>query len=519
MDRIYEIGIVVIDREGQVLATYETLVRPDGDFELSARIAPAVADAPTFEAVAGDVIARLRDRVIVAHNIGFDLGVLDAELRRLGYGVPTVDYMCTLDLATLLAIDAPSRSLGVLCHVLGVSMPTWHTASGDAEVTGRLLLRLLSMADERGLGERARQTSRLESDWREWPALARSHQRLARDPITFPPIGQQPENLDVLASGRANTVSVSLLDGIHIDPELMSKAFIALARKAVRDRPDREGWPLEALRLVPMVEADDLATAATAARSFLDWVEKTEDPTAEVRADWERERFVGEKGVATLRRIVAAFETVKDDDLWRAKLRLAQQLRYQPTYGPNQVNEAYRAASAAALEAGEEEFDDEAPDEVLDDWLAYLIAQQDVAGVVELVRMAAGRSDFDPSYSISKLVGQLAQGDLVVGNAACLELAGVFAEIGSSGTSGNLCETWARALAQRGDIEEALRACHNAWRAGWDSRDLANRHNLILERAKRWPEAVAICERGLLLAPGDEQISKRLSRCAAKAAG
>lgn len=517
-DRIYEIGIVVVDGEGQVLETYETLVRPDGEFELSERIGPAVAEAPTFADIAGDVVARLRDRVIVAHNIGFDLGMLDAELRRLGYGVPTVDYLCTLDLATLLAIDAPSRSLGVLCHVLDVPMNTWHTAAGDAEVTGRLLLRLLSLADERGLGNRARQPSRLESDQQEWPGLPRSHRRLARDPKAFPPIGQQPESLDVLASGRGNTVSMSLLDGIHIDPELMAKAFVALARKALRDRPDRKAWPPEVMRLVPVVEADDLGIAATAARTFLDWIEKTEDPTADVRDDWERQRFVGEKGVTTLHRIVAAFETAKDDDLWRAKLRLAQQLRYQPKHGAEEANEAYRAAYESALEA-DEEFDEEAPDEVLDDWLAYRIAQQDVAGVAELVRMSPSRSAFDPSYGVTKLISQLAQGDSAVGGAACSELAEVFAEIGSPRTSGDICETWARALAERGDVADALRACDDAWIAGWGSRNLANRHSLILERAKRWPEAAAVCERGLVLAPGDEQISKRLSRCSAKAVG
>jgi hypothetical protein len=35
----------------------------------------------------------------------------------------------------------------------------------------------------------------------------------------------------------------------------------------------------------------------------------------------------------------------------------------------------------------------------------------------------------------------------------------------------------------------------------------------LLERAKRWSEAVDLCERGLQLFPDDEQISRRRTRC------
>lgn len=516
IDRIYEIGIVVLDGGGDVLESYETLVRPDGDVALSKRIGPAVEDAPTFGEVAGDVIARLRDRVIVAHNIGFDIAMLDAELRRLGGGVPTVEYLCTLDLARMLSIDAPNHSLGVLCHVLDVPMSSWHTAAGDAEVTGRLMLRLQALADERGIGERARQPSRLESDEPEWPALPRSHRRLPRDPVAFPPIGDQPGNLDVASAARGSTVSISLFDGIQLDPQLMAKANVAMARRAIEDHPDRDAWPAEVMQLVPLVASEDLETAAVAGQSLLDWIQKTEDPAADVRDDWERQRFIGEKGVTILRHIVESFEAAEDDDLWRAKFRLAQQLRYQPNHGPDEVNAAYRAAYEAALVV-DEEFDEEAPDEVLEDWLAYRIAQRDVSGVVELVKLSPGREAFLPTYSVPKFMAQLADGDAAIASAACSELASAFAEIGSPSTAGDICEAWARALAERGDVEASLAQCDAAWSAGWGSRSLANRHSLILERAKRWTEAMSVCEKGLALAPSDEQISKRLTRCSAKA--
>jgi DNA polymerase III subunit epsilon len=90
-DRVIEIAIAHVDRDGRVTSLWETLVNPKRDLgpqELHGIRSADVRKAPTFEQVAGDILVRLDGRIPVAHNLAFDSRLGRARHRRTARPVP-----------------------------------------------------------------------------------------------------------------------------------------------------------------------------------------------------------------------------------------------------------------------------------------------------------------------------------------------------------------------------------------------------------------------------------------------
>lgn len=157
-DRVIEIGAVYLDPDLRIDGGLETLVNPQRDVgptRVHGITARDVFDAPTFDKVAPVLLEMLDGRVIVGHNVSFDLRFLTAELEREGYEVPDYVAIDTMQVArTLLREDPPAsfklHDLGahyglsierVFEHV-GLEGRPEHSAFGDALVTAFLLGRL-----------------------------------------------------------------------------------------------------------------------------------------------------------------------------------------------------------------------------------------------------------------------------------------------------------------------------------------------------------------------------------------
>ena len=137
--RIIEVGIVLFSLDRGVEGEYETLVNPHRDLgaqDIHGLHMGDLANAPSFEEICPDVVAALRDRVIVAHNSRFDVGFLDAEFRRAGIEVPALPHLCTLRLA---ASEGLGRRLAEVCTNLGIRHALAHTAIGDARAAAEVL--------------------------------------------------------------------------------------------------------------------------------------------------------------------------------------------------------------------------------------------------------------------------------------------------------------------------------------------------------------------------------------------
>lgn len=137
-DRICEIGIVVIDSNGDMVLEYETLINPMRDLgrqELHGIMAEDANRAPTFEAIAGDVLGILRNCTALAgHNVSFDYRFLHAEFARLGVTLPEWKILDTLRMFG-------RRRLAECCQAVGLEVPATdlHTAIVDARLTSQLV--------------------------------------------------------------------------------------------------------------------------------------------------------------------------------------------------------------------------------------------------------------------------------------------------------------------------------------------------------------------------------------------
>ncbi|MGH7523484.1 MAG: 3'-5' exonuclease, partial [Gemmatimonadales bacterium] len=153
-DRITEIAVVVVHGERRDVV-FDSLVNPGRPIppricELTGISEEMVAGAPTFEAIADQILAALAGRVFVAHNARFDWGFVGAEIRRTRDLALDGPRICTVRLARRLVRGEPSYSLGALAVRFGLEFVARHRAAGDALVTGMLLQRLLRHARENG---------------------------------------------------------------------------------------------------------------------------------------------------------------------------------------------------------------------------------------------------------------------------------------------------------------------------------------------------------------------------------
>ena len=105
-----------------------------------------LADKPLFSAVAADLMDWLRGAEVIIHNAAFDVGFLNAELKRLGRApVHTVAAKVTDTLAMAReAFPGKSNSLDALCKRLEVdnTQRTLHGALLDAGLLAEVFIRL-----------------------------------------------------------------------------------------------------------------------------------------------------------------------------------------------------------------------------------------------------------------------------------------------------------------------------------------------------------------------------------------
>ncbi len=86
-DRVVEIGVVHVTTNGDISGEWTTLVNPQRDLgpqHIHGITAADIRHALTFAAVSGTLLALLKDRVPVAHNLRFDCDFLQVGVRAVG---------------------------------------------------------------------------------------------------------------------------------------------------------------------------------------------------------------------------------------------------------------------------------------------------------------------------------------------------------------------------------------------------------------------------------------------------
>lgn len=151
--RIIEIGIVHVAPDGSVERSFETVVNPGRDLgpvHVHRLRGADVVGAPTFSEVAGELVERLRGRVLVAHNAAFEARFLHAEFERLGHRSPfkqASTALCTMRLAQEF-LPGSGRKLADCCSAYDIELVDAHEALADARATASLLGAYIGSARE-----------------------------------------------------------------------------------------------------------------------------------------------------------------------------------------------------------------------------------------------------------------------------------------------------------------------------------------------------------------------------------
>jgi DNA polymerase-3 subunit epsilon len=153
-DRIVEIGavrVVAYDLE----ETYARLIDPGRPLPAAIEALTGIrgADlrrAPGARAALAGFLRFAGDSVIVAHNARFDVGFLDAELRRAGGRRLACPVLDTVAMARRLVPGRSSYSLAALAERFSTNATPCHRALPDALATAEILRILIGRAQERG---------------------------------------------------------------------------------------------------------------------------------------------------------------------------------------------------------------------------------------------------------------------------------------------------------------------------------------------------------------------------------
>ena len=150
-NRMSAIGISVVE-DGRIVDEFYSLVDPEQPFDwfntkLTGINEETVFDAPTFPELWKRIEPLMSSGILVAHNAGFDLGVLRRCL--LAYEIewkPAVQGLCTVVMGRRL-LPGISHRLNNMCDYYGISL-NHHQADSDSHACAEILLRYMESGAE-----------------------------------------------------------------------------------------------------------------------------------------------------------------------------------------------------------------------------------------------------------------------------------------------------------------------------------------------------------------------------------
>lgn len=141
-------GGAVVRRESRLIRPRELRFSP-GNIRVHGILPADVRHQPEFPEAMAEFLPDLAGGLILAHNAGFDLGVLRSSLAAYGMAVPPLASLCTLQIARKVFPDPAGCGLGKVAARLGIRFEH-HDAGEDAYACASIAL---AAVRERGAGD------------------------------------------------------------------------------------------------------------------------------------------------------------------------------------------------------------------------------------------------------------------------------------------------------------------------------------------------------------------------------
>jgi len=154
-DRVVEYAYVVIDEDGVVKESSESLIFPGKRMSQGATRTSGITDRmlrgmPSFSEAGARLWRALENRIMVAHNAArFDLPCLVTECRMSGWRLPTNMQVIDSLILTRSAWKATNHKLTTLANLVGHEGGDAHRAMADVEAMHSILHALFSQFSSR----------------------------------------------------------------------------------------------------------------------------------------------------------------------------------------------------------------------------------------------------------------------------------------------------------------------------------------------------------------------------------
>jgi DNA polymerase III, epsilon subunit and related 3''-5'' exonucleases len=130
---------------GRIVKSAYSLIRPPvlqfdyWNTRIHGLTAQDVADKPTFAELWPRIKPHLDNKVVVAHNAVFDIGVLRSMLDEYGLAYPQFRYACTVEIARRVWTDVVNYKLSTLANRFAIEFEH-HNALHDARTCAMIAL-------------------------------------------------------------------------------------------------------------------------------------------------------------------------------------------------------------------------------------------------------------------------------------------------------------------------------------------------------------------------------------------
>ena len=145
-----EIGLTFV-KDNKIVETKSWLIKPIYDeFDYFNTLIHGiryedVADKPEFNELWNEIKPLVENQFLIAHNAGFDLGVLRKTLETYGIPYPTLTYACSYIFSKKVWEGLPGYDLKTLCKVNKIEF-NHHRAGYDSRATAELCLKAFETA-------------------------------------------------------------------------------------------------------------------------------------------------------------------------------------------------------------------------------------------------------------------------------------------------------------------------------------------------------------------------------------
>lgn len=151
-NKIIEIAGVRIE-QGKVTDRFATFINPHESIpynitQLTNITSEMVQDAPELTDQLPKFVEFVGDSILVAHNARFDMGFIQANLKRLNMPILPNPVLDTLEMARFLYPELKNHRLNTLAAKFKVSLENHHRAIDDAEALGHVLNCMIKEASE-----------------------------------------------------------------------------------------------------------------------------------------------------------------------------------------------------------------------------------------------------------------------------------------------------------------------------------------------------------------------------------